>query len=239
MDELAAFAFAPAGLDERERALLARADLVFAGGRSLYEARRAHGAKVRLFASGVEFEHFARARAIAPHPLLVNLSHPIFGYAGAIDERIDVALLEALAERDAQLIMIGPVVKIDPATLPRHPNVHFTGQLPYGDLPPLLAGFDVAIMPFARNAATAHISPTKTPEYLAAGRPVVSTGIEDVIADYGDVVTIADGPAAFASACFAQASASDPERIARGVERARAVGWTELVARMWYDIERA
>jgi UDP-galactopyranose mutase len=236
MDDLAAFAFAPPAMRERERALLARADLIFAGGGSLYEKRRALGAKVRRYPSGVEFEHFAAARSLPPHPLFANLPHPICGYAGAIDERIDFEAVEALADLDAQVALIGPVVKIDPRTLPRRTNVHFTGQLPYADLPALLAGIDVALMPFALNEATASISPTKTPEYLAAGKPVVSTPIADVVADYGDVVTIAADPAAFARACLA-AAAPDPARTERGSERARNAGWDALVTRMWKDIE--
>jgi len=236
MDELAAFDFAPPELRERERTLCDRAALVFCGGPSLYEARRGLGTKARLAPSGVEFEHFARAAA--PHPLFANLPRPIFGYVGVIDERIDVPTIEALAERDAQVALIGPLAKIDAATLPRRPNVHFTGRMPYASLPSLLAGIDVAIMPFATNAATRYISPTKTPEYLAAGKPVVSAPIADVIARYGDVVTIARTPEDFADACLAVACAPDAERRARGIERARGDGWDALVARMWNALER-
>jgi UDP-galactopyranose mutase len=237
MDELSAFAFAPPELAARERALLERARLVFAGGRSLYERRASSGPKVRLFPSGVEFEHFARARTIAPHPLFAGLTPPVCGYVGVIDERIDVAALEALAARDVQVVLVGPVVKIDPAILPRRPNVHFTGQMPYAELPSLLAGFDVAIMPFARNEATTFISPTKTPEYLAAGKPVVSTPIADVVSTYGDVVAFAADPDAFADACLAAVRPA-PARVAAGIERARNAGWDALVTRMWNDLER-
>lgn len=236
MDELSAFAFAPPELAERERELVARAALVFCGGPSLYEARRGLGAKARFAPSGVEFEHFARS--VPPHPLHANLPKPVFGYAGVIDERIDAGALEALAREDAQVVLVGPFAKIDPASLPRRPNVHFTGRMAYADLPALLAGFDVAIMPFARNAATRFISPTKTPEYLAAGLPVVSTPVADVATRYGAFVTIAEGPDAFARACVAAAANPDPERRARGVERARAEGWDALVTRMWNDVER-
>jgi glycosyltransferase involved in cell wall biosynthesis len=238
MDELSAFAFAPPDLALRERDLLERARLVFAGGRSLYERRRRFGNKVRLYPSGVEFDHFARATGIAPHPLCVPLAHPIAGYTGVIDERIDIGVLEALAERAVEVVLVGPIAKIDPAILPRRTNVHFTGWMPYRELPRLLAGFDVAIMPFARNAATANISPTKTPEYLAAGKPVVSTPIADVVADYGDVVTIADGARAFAEACLDAASGSDATKVARGIARARNAGWDALVLRMWNDLKR-
>jgi glycosyltransferase involved in cell wall biosynthesis len=235
MDELAAFDFAPAGMRERERELVRRASLVFCGGPSLFEARRAVGSKVRLFPSGVEYDHFARAAP--PHPLFAGLAKPVFGYVGVVDERIDIAAIEALADRGANVLIVGPVVKIDPATLPRRANVHFTGRMPYAALPSLLAGIDVAIMPFATNAATRFISPTKTPEYLAARRPVVSTRIPDVVATYGDVVTIADGAEAFAASALAVAAAPDAERTARGAARARNAGWDELVTRMWNDMQ--
>jgi UDP-galactopyranose mutase len=239
MDELAAFAFAPPEMKARERDLLRRAGVIFTGGRSLYEARKDVGDKVKLYPSGVEFAHFAQAATISPHPLYAHLPHPVYGYFGVIDERLDLEVLNALADSDAQTVMIGPVVKIDPAVLPRRPNVHFTGAVDYADLPAFLAGFDVAILPFARNAATANISPTKTPEYLAGGKPVVSTPIADVIADWGEVVTIADTPAAFATACESAAATADPERDARGAVLAAAAGWAAIVSRMWTDLVSA
>ncbi|GAC1567869.1 MAG: glycosyltransferase family 1 protein [Vulcanimicrobiaceae bacterium] len=237
MDELSAFAFAPPNLLEREAALLRRARYVFTGGRSLYERRRSLGEKVRLYPSGVEFERFAAARTCEPHALLPPLARPILGYAGVLDERIDLDCLVAVADRPCSLVLVGPVVKIDPGVLPRRTNVHLTGQMPYATLPSLLAGFDVALMPFARNAATQNISPTKTPEYLAAGLPVVSTAIPDVIATYGDVVTIADDPLAFARAAL-DAVRPDPARIAAGTVRAREAGWDALVDRMWAELGR-
>ncbi len=238
MDELSAFAFASPALLEREAELLRSADLIFTGGRSLYERRRALGERVKLYPSGVEFEHFASARTLAPHPLLPSLAAPICGYVGVIDERIDLGCLFALAERKISVVLVGPVVKMDPAVLPQRANVHFTGHMPYAALPSLLAGFDVALMPFARNAATANISPTKTPEYLAAGKPVVSTPIADVVADYGEVVLIADGPQAFADAAESAAACPAPARVAAGIARARDVGWDAIVARMWADLQR-
>ncbi len=236
MDELAAFDFAPPELRAREADLLARARAIFCGGRSLLETRKHLGARVSLFASGVEFDHFASARTIAPHPLLTELPHPICGYIGVVDERIDIAVLETLATRACSVVLIGPIVKIDPAILPQRTNVHFTGQVDYADLPAMLAGLDVALMPFARNAATANISPTKTPEYLAAGVPVVSTRIADVVASYGDVVTIVDDAESFAHAAMTAAHTA-PERIAQGVDRARDVSWDAIVERMWQTLE--
>jgi glycosyltransferase involved in cell wall biosynthesis len=231
MDELAQFDFAPEGIAQRDRALVARADLVFTGGRSLYAARAHAGPKVRCEPSGVELERFAAD--VAPHPLTSQLSGPVFGYVGVIDERIDVTLIEALAESipDAHVVLVGPVVKIDPARLPRRANVHLTGGVAYDGLPSWLAGFAVALLPFARNCATEFISPTKTLEYFAARKPVVSTPIADVAAEFGDAVLLADGSAAFvAAACEALHPA--PVRIARGLEYARARTWDAIAHRM-------
>ena len=237
MDELADFDFAPPDLGRRERALQERALAVFAGGRSLFERRNYLGDKISLFASGVDFEHFASAATLPRPQMLASLARPVCVYAGAIDERIDFAFIEALAARGASVVMAGPVVKIDAARLPRHPNVHFTGPVPYDDLPRLLAGADVAIMPFAHNAATRAISPTKTPEYLAARRPVVSTAVADVRAVFGDVVLFADDPGAFADACFAAARAHDPDKVALGERLARSQSWDDIVTRMWRTLE--
>lgn len=237
MDELAAFDFAPPELVAREAALLQRAEIVFTGGRSLYERRRLLGDRVKLYPSGVEFEHFAAARTLAPHPIVAALAKPVCGYVGVVDERIDLEVLDELARRDLSLILVGPIVKIDPRVLPQRTNVHFTGQMPYATLPAILAGLDVALMPFARNAATANISPTKTPEYLAAGLPVVSTPIADVVTSYGDVVTIARSPVAFADAVLAAAT-PDPARVAAGSARASDASWDATVARMWADLGR-
>lgn len=197
MDELSAFAHADPLLVARERDLLARADVVFTGGRSLYEAKRDRHSNVHAFPSAVDAAHFARARGIERTSADVTI-----GWFGVIDERFDVDLIAnvAAAHPEWRFEMLGPVVKIDPASLPRLPNLHWAGPASYGDLPAALARWDVALMPFARNEATRYISPTKTPEYLAGGVPVVSTSIADVVADYGDLegVWIADTPDAFA-----------------------------------------
>ncbi len=238
MDELAAFDFASPDLPARERALQTRADVVFAGGRSLYASRAELGPKLHLYPSGVDADHFARALGLERPQLLASLARPVCTYVGAIDERIDFAPIEALAARGASVVLVGPVVKIDAARLPRDPNVHFSGPVPYADLPALLAGTDVAIMPFAANAATRAISPTKTPEYLAAGLPVVTTPIADVVADYGTIVHVARAPSAFADACFAAARHPDPSRIERGKALARNLRWDDIVTRMWENIDR-
>lgn len=206
MDELSAFRFADPALLEREARLLARADLVFTGGYSLYEAKRGRHHDVHAFPSAVEIAHFTQARGSPTEPQdQRDISGPKLGFFGVIDERIDLALLDtvAAARTDWSFVMIGPVVKIDPAQLPCRPNIHWLGSRSYGELPAYLSGWDVALMPFAINDATRFISPTKTPEYLAGGLPVVSTPIVDVVRHYGDVaaVAIAADAAAFVSAC--------------------------------------
>lgn len=197
MDELSAFRGAPPELVERERALFARADLVFTGGQSLYESKRQHHREVHAFPSSVDARHFARASAGLDEPSdQASIARPRAGYFGVIDERIDLELLARLADArpDVQIVMVGPVVKIDPATLPRRPNLHYLGGKSYDALPDYISGWDVALMPFALNEATRYISPTKTLEYLAAGKAVVSTAIRDVVEPYGHagVVRIAD-----------------------------------------------
>ncbi|HEX8537344.1 MAG TPA: glycosyltransferase family 1 protein [Cystobacter sp.] len=208
MDELSAFRGAPPALLHREAELLERVDLVFTGGQSLYEAKRDRHHSVHAFPSSVDVAHFATARRPIQEPAdQAAIPHPRLGFFGVVDERMDLALLEAVADArpDWQLVIIGPVVKIDPASLPKRPNLHFLGGKLYTELPTYLSGWDVALLPFARNESTRFISPTKTPEYLAAGKPVVSTSIRDVVRPYGDLglVHIADAPEDFVRACEA------------------------------------
>ena len=189
MDELSAFKNAPAELRDRERKLFDRADLVFTGGRSLYKVKREQHPSVHCFPSSIDVEHFARAVDGRDDPDdQSGISRPRIGFFGVIDERTDIELLSAIADMrpDWQFIMIGPVVKIDDADLPRSANIHYLGGKTYDELPEYIAGWDVAMMPFAINESTKFISPTKTPEYLAAGRPVVSTAIRDVVRPYGE-----------------------------------------------------
>ena len=197
MDELSAFRGAPPTLRRREAELFARADLVFTGGQSLYEAKRHQHPNVYAFPSSIDKKHFAKARkSIQDPPDQAKIPHPRLGFYGVLDERLDIDLLKGVAEARPhwQIVMIGPVVKIDPADLPRLPNIHYLGGKSYKDLPTYLAGWDVAALFFARNESTRFISPTKTPEYLAAGKPVVSTSIRDVVRPYGEqrLVRIAD-----------------------------------------------
>lgn len=204
MDELSAFRNAPPRLIALERELFRRADVVYTGGQSLYEAKRNRHHNVHAFPSSIDAAHFAKARrAVAALPDQDGIPRPRLGFFGVIDERMDLDLLARVAELrpDWQLVMIGPVVKIDPATLPRRTNIHWMGGRKYQELPSYLSGWNVGIMPFAINESTRFISPTKTPEFLAAGLPVVSTPITDVIRPYGEkgLVEIAYGAEDFVS----------------------------------------
>lgn len=218
MDELSAFLHAPPQLLDREAELLRRADLVFTGGPSLYRAKKDRHPRVHCFPSSVDAAHFGQARSALPEPPdQAALPHPRLGFFGVIDERLDVPLIDALARAhpEWQVVLVGPIVKIDPASLPRYPNLHYLGQRPYAELPAFLAGWDVCLLPFARNQATRFISPTKTLEYMAAERPIVSTPITDVAEPYGDLVYLGDTPEQFITACERALAAPDAERAAR------------------------
>jgi UDP-galactopyranose mutase len=213
MDELSAFKGAPAILKQFDVELMDRADLVLTGGQSLYEAKRHQHRNIHPFPSSVDVGHFGRARRISNDPPDQSaIPRPRLGFFGVIDERMDIALLDgvAAAKPDWHIVMLGPVVKIDPASLPQRPNIHYLGSKSYDELPRYIAGWDVALLPFARNEATRFISPTKTPEYMAAGKPVVSTSIRDVVRPYGELglVRIADQVPLFLQAC-AEAMAED------------------------------
>jgi UDP-galactopyranose mutase len=230
MDELSAFKGAPTLLKEQEAQLLRRADLVLTGGQSLFDAKRHQHANIHPMPSSVDAAHFAQARHVTVDPAdQRNIPHPRLGFFGVIDERMDLDLLDgvAAARPDWHIVMLGPVVKIDNDTLPRRPNIHYLGPKAYEELPLYIAGWDVALMPFARNEATRFISPTKTPEYMAAGRPVVSTSIRDVVRPYGQqgLVRIADEPTAFVDACAAAMAEDAAERKQQADAFLRQTSW--------------
>jgi len=229
MDELSAFRNAPRQLVQRESALFKAADLVFTGGPSLYNAKKDKHPDVHCFASSVDSRHFARSAS--DHPAQARLPRPRMGWCGVIDERVDLALVEALARARPhwQVVMVGPIAKIDPASLPRLPNIHWLGQRDYDELPELISGWDVCLLPFALNEATRYISPTKTLEYMACGRPAVSTPIRDVAEPYADVVSIAATHDEFLAACDALLARDADERATH----ARAM--SEVVARTSWD----
>ncbi|MFT3859573.1 MAG: FAD-dependent oxidoreductase [Aquabacterium sp.] len=232
MDELSAFKGAPRQMQQREAALLKCADLVLTGGPSLYEAKRDLHPNVLCLPSAVDAHHYAPAQALSQEArveqakaLQADIPRPRIGFFGVIDERMDVALIRELASADPnwQIVMVGPVVKIDPATLPQAPNIHWMGPQPYELLPQIVAGWDICMLPFALNESTRFISPTKTLEYMAAEKPIVSTPVHDVVSMYGDVVEIADGHGAFIEACHRLLHESRQRRAQRMLDMLHSV----------------
>jgi UDP-galactopyranose mutase len=202
MDELSAFKDAHSKLPVLEKELFRKVDLVFTGGQSLYEAKRDQHPSIYSFPSSIDRAHFGKARTAISDPKdQANIPHPRLGFFGVIDERFDIELLDrvAAARPDWNFVIIGPIVKIDQETLPKHANIHYLGAKKYDELPRYLSGWDIALLLFARNESTRFISPTKTPEYLAAGKPVISTSIRDVVRPYGELklVEITDTPEEF------------------------------------------
>ena len=236
MDELASFRFAPPDIVERERFLVRHARLVFTGGPQLHEAKSRMHPNVHCFGCGVDVGHYARARDAATEvpPELARLPRPVLGYFGVIDERIDYALLERLCDAfpEGSVAMVGPFAKVDPGALPRRPNLHWLGQRDYAQLPALVKGFDVCLMPFALNEATRFINPTKTLEYMAAGKPVVSTAVPDVLRQFVPVVEVAHDHDGFVDAVARSVEAPCEALLARGIERAQRATWESIVASM-------
>jgi glycosyltransferase involved in cell wall biosynthesis len=244
MDELSGFAGAPPGLADAECALLSAATVVFTGGQSLFESKRHRHPHVHAFASSVDVAHFSRARQPVAEPGdQASIGRPRLGFFGVLDERLDVELIAAAAAArpDWHFVFVGPVVKVDPAALPKGANLHYLGPKSYAELPDYIAGWDVALLPFARNDATRFISPTKTPEYLAAGRPVVSTSIRDVVRPYGELglARIADTPDEFIAAVTAALEEpADARRQAADAFLAD-LSWDTTWERMWRLVEEA
>ncbi len=237
MDQLSAFKGAPPDLLAREETLLKEADLVFTGGASIYRAKLPFNSRTHLFPSGVEVEHFARAThpPVFERPAdIAGLAGPLLGYYGVIDERMDLALLARLAEADPewQILLLGPIVKISPDELPQSPNLHYLGMKTYAELPVYLAFFDVALVPFALNEATRYLSPTKTLEYMAAHKPVVSNPIQDVIELYGEVVWVANHPDEFVLHVETALQADPEARRAKEDELISRNTWDSIAARM-------
>jgi len=244
MDELAAFKGAPRQMRQRESVLLKTADLVVTGGPRLYEAKRDANPNVLCVPSAVDAAHYAAARATADAGAMAKaaalqgaIAPPRLGFFGVIDERLDLDLVARLADADPSwhVVMVGPVAKIAPETLPRRTNLHWLGQQPYALLPQLVAGWDVCLMPFAINESTEFISPTKTLEYMAAGKPIVSTPIHDVRVMFGDLVAIAGEPEAYVAACraaLAESAAARAAREERMLARVREHSWDAAAAKI-------
>jgi glycosyltransferase involved in cell wall biosynthesis len=235
MDELSLFRGAPVELVRRERELLAMADVVFAGGPKMWKAKRALNLNCFMFGCGVDEKHFAQARdrkLPLPHDV-ADLPRPIFGYIGVVDERIDYELLAQLADSTSgSVVMVGPWTKVDPATFPRRGNLHWLGRREYAGLPAYAKAFDVCLMPFAMNEATRFINPTKALEYMATGRPIVATPVDDVVSQFTDIVTIAPDAAEFIAGAEGAAAHPSRGRIGRGLARVRRNSWESIVAQL-------
>jgi glycosyltransferase involved in cell wall biosynthesis len=242
MDELSAFKGAPPELIERERDLMAQADVMFTGGRSMHEKKAPHHRNIHRFDSGVDVAHFQRAAdPSTPVPEDARLPGPVIGYYGVIDERMDLDAIAHMAEARPrwQILMIGPVTKIDEASLPRAANIHYTGQRSYDELPGYLKAFDVALIPFADNEATRYLSPTKTLEYFAGLKPVVSSPIADVVEHYSDLVRIARSPEEWLTEVEAALTGDNEARLRGGLERAGTQTWDSIVERMSALVDEA
>lgn len=246
MDELSAFKGAHSRLPALEQELFKHVDLVFTGGQTLYEAKRDAHAAVYAFPSSIDVAHFGRARTITEDVSdQSGIRKPRLGFFGVIDERFDIELLDAVATRRPgwHFVMIGPVVKIHPDSLPKHRNIHYLGGKKYDELPEYLANWDIALLLFARNESTRFISPTKTPEYLAAGKPVISTSIRDVVRPYGDMklVQIADHPDEFIQAAENILSGADDETewLKRVDDFLAGISWDKTWQQMSDLIEKA
>jgi UDP-galactopyranose mutase len=244
MDELSAFKFAPQSLKDKENELFAKSDLVFTGGYSLYEAKKHRHHDVHPFPSSIDTEHYFKARlyTIDP-PDQANIPHPRIGYFGVIDERIDLTLIEGIARRKPEwhIVMVGPTAKISTDTLPKLPNIHYLGMKQYNELPSYISGWDIAMMPFAHNESTRYISPTKTPEYLASGKPVISTPIIDVLRQYGrnGLVNIAGTPEEFVRVASLELENSDRDEWLQHVnEFLSQNSWDKTWQRMMYLVAK-
>ena len=235
MDELAQFKFAPPDLVRRERLLMSNADIVFTGGYKLFTAKSAHHSNVHFFGCGVDVQHFGTARfADTSIPADARFDGLIAGYFGVIDERLDYDLIRTLAESHPEMtiLMVGPTAKVNPHELPSSPNIHWLGQRSYDELPRYVKAFDVCLMPFAINEATEYINPTKTLEYMAAGKPIVSTAVADVVRNFTPIVTVAYNEQQFIDAVVRGATKPDADLIAEGIEMAAGNSWESIVSKM-------
>jgi glycosyltransferase involved in cell wall biosynthesis len=243
MDELSKFRGAPPEILEREAELLQRADLVFTGGRKLFESKKRFNDNCHFYGCGVDVEHFGKARQqeTAVVEQLLQLKRPTLGYFGVVDERMDYDLIAKLADANPNwsVAMIGPLMKVDPDSLPQRPNLHWLGQQPYEKLPSFCKGFDVCLMPFALNEATEFINPTKALEYMATGRMIVSSAVPDVVRNFGSVVKVARTHDEFIELCRQAVGQPDGERIQKGLTMANENTWDRIVGKLEEHVEEA
>lgn len=243
MDELSQFKFAPPELIKRERELLTKADVVFTGGRKMWESKSRFNSNCHFYGCGVDIEHFGKARdAKTRWPAdVADIQGPVLGYFGVVDERLDYELIQRLAQANPKwtVVIVGPACKVDPAQFPQEPNLRWMGGRDYADLPAYTKRFDVCLMPFALNEATEYINPTKALEYMAAGKPIVSTPVSDVVRNFGSVVQIAHSADEFITACMTMLSVPQNAVIARGLQMAADNTWDAIVAKLEGHIANA
>jgi glycosyltransferase involved in cell wall biosynthesis len=243
MDELSKFRCAPPDLGHREATLLMRADVVFTGGSKLFDAKSRFHDNCHFYGCGVDWEHFGQALAekTTVPPDLDRIAKPVLGYFGVVDERMDYELIDRLAAANPNwsVAMIGPVLKVEQSALPQRPNLHWLGQRAYADLPAFCKGFDVCLMPFALNEATEFINPTKALEYMATGRPIVSTAVADVVRNFGSVAKIGQSQEEFIKLCEQALAQPETDTIERGLQMARDNSWESIVARLEQHVTEA
>jgi glycosyltransferase involved in cell wall biosynthesis len=236
MDELSQFVGAHPEMLERERKLTLLADVIFCGGRKMRDKRLPENGNTHFYGTGVDCLHFGKVMdpLLPVHPSIAGIPGPVLGYFGVIDERIDYELLEKLADADRNwsIVMVGPITKVDPSKLPQRPNIHWLGAQPYGELPALTKGMDVCLMPFALNEATEYINPTKALEYMAAGKIVVATGLDEVKSNFSAAALIADHHDEFIEFCWQSARSPSRTLMKKGIKLAAANTWEAIVSKM-------
>ena len=243
MDELSQFKGAPPELVKRERQLLAVADVVFAGGPKIHRAKSTLHPNCHSYGCGVDHQHFGLARngsAVTP-PDIAHLTGPVLGFFGVVDERMDYELLTKLADADPSwnIVIVGPHTKIEDVQLPQRANLHWLGGRDYAQLPHYASRFNVCLMPFAINAATEFINPTKALEYMATNRPVVSSAVEDVVLQFSQTVAVACSHEEFIAMCRHALHQPDPEQLKRGIELAGKNSWEAIVQKLEWHIDEA
>jgi glycosyltransferase involved in cell wall biosynthesis len=243
MDQLSQFRFAPPELIQREKLLLDQADVVFTGGRKLWESKSEHNPNCHFYGCGVQVEHFSKARE--PETQIPTdldfIPRPILGYFGVVDERLDYELLEKLADTNPgwSVVIIGPLAKVDPNSLPVRTNLYWLGRREYQQLPNYTKAFNVCLMPFALNESTEYINPTKALEYMATGRPIVSSAVPDVVSNFSEVVKIADSQEEFIQMCQAAVEKADDTAVKNGLEMADENTWESIVQKLEKHIDDA
>jgi glycosyltransferase involved in cell wall biosynthesis len=243
MDEHSKFNGAPKGIDETERRLIEGCNVVFTGTKKLWEAKKGFNSNLHFFPCGVDYSHFAKAQPTSPllckegagEVELTSINSPIVGYVGAVDDRLDYDLIKQMAELHPEwsIIFIGPFVSVRRDELPHNKNIFYLSGKKYEELPAYMKYFNVCIMPFKKNPLTKKINPTKALEYMAAGKPIVSTPIPDMIEFYNHIIKIGHSADTFIRLVEREINAPDLKGISEGVKLAKERTWERLVESMY------